>query len=341
MHQTLMKQSILFLALVLLSSSCASIINGKRSNVNIKTSRATNLVVEGDTVLRDTNDIVYLNVENDRAPLRVTAFDSLGNHPYFVNSKTSPTYWLNTFSMPFFFSSFLVDEIVGLKRRYPRNIYIDVDGRNNSYLPYFPMDSTLLERRNKLTFAPVSIVHEYHPAFEFGYERLHKNDFATQVTLGVFRSWDNNFARNSKGIKVSIEEKYFFRSQTRTRFYASFILEHLNKTHEADLDFVTVDSQGNRQWEDGQFTQRTTVEKRFYNFTPRIGFQSYISERLIVEGFFGIGLRHRDVRHRNVVPSARFGSGFDDWFDIESDSNRPGREMGGNFDLNFRIGWVF
>lgn len=341
MHQKLMKHTLLLLALVLLSSSCASIINGKRSNVNIKTSRGTNLVIEGDTLLRDSNQTVYLTVENDRSPLQVTAFDSIRSKPYFIQSKTSATYWLNVFSMPFFFTGFLADEVIGMKRRYPRNVYIDVDGINNSYQPYFPMDTALLARKNKITFAPLSIVHEYHPAFEFGYERLHKNSFATQVTLGVFRSWDNNYARNSKGVKVSVEEKYFFRSQTRTRFYSSFVVEHHNKTHEADLNFVTVDSQGNPQWRDGQFRQRTTVEKRFYGFTPRFGFQSYLSERLIVEGFFGIGLRHRQVRHRNVLPSARYDSRFGEWFDIEEDSNRPGKEMGANFDLNFRIGWVF
>lgn len=336
-----MKQGLLFLAIAFLSSSCAAIISGKHSNVNVRTDKTTNLVVEGDTILRDSNETVYLKVENDRAPLKVTAFDSTDSKPYYIRSKTSPAYWLNGFSAPFFFSGFLLDEIIGLKKKYPRNVYIYTEGGSYGYLPYFPMDSTLLERKNKITFAPISIVHEYHPAFEFGYERLHKNNFATQVTLGVFRSWDNNFARNSKGIKASIEEKYFFRNQTRTRFYASFVFEHHRKTHEADLDFVTVDNQGIPQWENGQFRQRTEVEKRLYGFTPRIGFQTYVTDRLMVEGFFGMGLRHRNVRHLNVDPSARYDTGFWEWLDIDYESNRPGRNVTSNWDLNFRIGWVF
>lgn len=336
-----MKQSFLFLALVLLSSSCASIINGNRSNVNIRTSRATNLVIEGDTLYRDTNETVYLRVENDRSPLRVTTFDSLGSKPLYIGSKTSGTYWLNGFTAPVFFAGFLVDEITGMKRRYPRNVYIDVDGINNSYLPYFPMDSSLLQHKNKITFAPVSIIHQYHPAYEFGYERLHKNNFATQVSLGVFRSWDNNYARNSKGVKVSIEEKYFFRSQSNTRFYVGFTFEHHNKTHDADLRFVSLNNQGDPIWETGRFTQRTTVEKRFFAYTPRIGLQTYIAPRLIAEGFFGIGLRHRNVKHRNISPNVRHTGDDWLWFDIETDSNWPGRQVSSNWDLNFRIGWVF
>lgn len=335
-----MKQGLLFLALVLLCSSCASIINGNRSNVNIKTSRATNLVIEGDTVLRDSNETVFLRVENDRGPLRVTTFDSLGTKPLFISSKTSGTYWLNGLTAPIFFAGFLVDEITGMKRRYPKNVYIDVDGINNSYLPYYPMDTTILELKNKITFAPVSIVHEYHPAFEFGYERLHKKSFATQVSLGIFRSWSNNYARNSKGFKASIEEKYFFRNQTRTRLYVGFAIEHHNKQHDADLRFVTVDNQGNTLWENGTFRQRITVKKHFFGFTPRVGFQTYLSRRLVAEGFGGIGLRHRSVRHLNSSPNTRFTTDWE-WFDIETDSNRPGRSVSFNWDLNFRIGWVF
>jgi hypothetical protein len=336
-----MKSTLLLLALILLSSSCATVINGRRTNVNVRTSRTTNLVIEGDTVLRDSNQTVLLRVENDRDPLRITTFDSLGTKPLFIRSKTSPTYWLNAVTIPVFATGFLFDELTGQKWKYPRNIYIDVDGDNNSYLPYFPMDSSLLARKNKLTFAPLSIIHEYHPAFEFGYERIHGEHWGTQISLGVFRSWPTEYARNSKGVKISLEEKYFFRNENNTRYYVGFALEHHHKSHESDMSFINLDAQGFPIWEAGTFTQRVTVQKRFFGFTPRIGFQTYLRPRLVAEGFFGVGLRYRRVRHPDVSPNVQLNSEFGEWWDIQYDSNSPGNNTTLNWDLNFRLAWTF
>lgn len=338
---TQVKRGLFLLVIILSLNSCATVFNGRFSNVNVQTSRATNLVIEGDTVLRDTNETVFLRVANDKTNLEISTFDSTGTKDVFVYWKTAPSYWANIITGPFYFTGFLVDEITGKKKRYPRNVYIDVDGVGNSYLPYFPMDTTLLQKKNKITFAPFSIVQQFHPAFEFGYERLHKGNFATQVSLGIFRSWNNGFARNSKGFKVSVEEKYFFKSQSKLRLYGSLVFEHHNKRHDADIDFVNVDNQGEIIW-DSRFTQRITVDKQFFALTPRVGFQAYLTPQLVLEGFFGLGLRHRQVAHLNVNPSAIEDFDSEGWFwDVDFGSNRAETRFGSNWDLNLRFAWVF
>lgn len=336
-----MKQGLILVVLILFCSSCASVFNGKRSNVKIHSEQMVDLVVDGDTILRSDNNPVYLDVENRKRPMFITVLDSAGQGSLAVTPHKPATYWLNVIPV-IYFAGFLVDEITGLKWRYPRNIYIQSQGNLYSYLPYLPMDSTLLERKNKITFAPFSLVLEYHPAVEFGYERLHGSRSATQLSLGFLRSWNNEYARNSRGIKASLEHKLFFRNQNKLRLYTALALEYLHKDHDADLSMEVIDSDGNAVFPFNRFVRRTTVQKRFIALTPRIGFQSYLTPRLVAEGFFGAGLRARDVTHENSVPFARHVGNFE-WllFNDEYVSNREIRNITINFDLNFRLAWTF
>lgn len=335
-----MKKGFLLLILIISCSSCASIFNGRRSKIQIHTNKNVQLVVEGDTINRQSNDPVILDVKNNKHPLPIVVVDSARQEFLAVASHKPGTYWMNIISP--WFSGFLVDEISGLKWRYPRKIYIESTDQDISFTPYLPMDSTLLLTRNKISFTPFQLINGYHPAWEVGYERMHSDNRATQFSLGVFRSWDNDYARNSKGFLAGIEHKIFLRSQERTRWYASLNLEHLRKDHDAFLRFVVTDAQGNTNFPWVDFIRLTTVEKRFITLTPRIGFQHYVTNRLVVDAFFGIGLRYRSVKHQQSTPMTRHIDDFD-WIFIDAEfaSNREASNFRPNFDLNLRLAWTF
>lgn len=326
---------------VIFCSSCASVFNGKHSNIQIHTVKLVDLVVEGDTILRTDNNPVYLNVENRKQHMFIVVLDSARQGSLAVSPVKPSTYWLNAIQV-IYFTGFLIDEITGLKWRYPRKVYIQSDGNEYSYLPYLPVDSTLLERKNKITFAPFSLIHEYHPAVEFGYERLHGSHSATQVSLGFLRSWNNEYARNSRGIKASVEHKLFFRNQDRLRLYTALALEYHHKNHDAKLSMEVVDSDGNAVLPFDTFLRLTTLQKRFVSLTPRVGFQSYLTQWLVAEGFFGVGLRARNVTHKNASPFTKHVDNSE-WFFIDGEyaSNRETCNFSFNFDLNVRLAWTF
>ena len=335
-----MKKGFLLLILVICCTSCASIFNGRRSKMQIHTNKNVQLVVEGDTIQRESNAPVFLDVKNNKHPLPIVVIDSTRQEFLAISSHKPGSYWLNIISP--WFSGFLVDEISGLKWKYPHKIYINATEEDISFLPYLPMDSTLLQRRNKITFTPFQLINAYHPSWEIGYERMHSQTRATQFTLGLLRSWDNDFSRNSKGFLAGAEHKYFLRSQEKTRWYASLSLEHLRKDHDAFLRFVITDAQGNTEFPWRTFLRLTTVEKRFVSLTPRIGFQHYVTPQLVLDGFFGIGLRYRNVKHQGTIPFTRHIDDFE-WIFIDEEfaSNREANHFRPSFDLNIRLAWAF
>lgn len=337
-----MKRGFFILVLALACSSCASILTGKRSQVKIHTDKSVPIVVDRDTINWVGGGPITWRVENKKMPLPIIVLDSTQRQPFLAIKAHKPfTYWLN--AVPFFyFGGFLVDEVTGLKWRYPRNIYITSDSTGLSYLPYVPMEPEMLERKNKVTFAPLSVINAYHPAWELGYERLQGDRGAIQFTFGIFRSWENNYARNSRGFKTSVEKKFYLRNQRTTRFYLSGVLEYIHKNHDANLQFEVVDAQGNLVQPVQVFNQLMTIEKRFVSLKPRFGVETYITPRFVVEGFFGLGIRSRVVRHQNNNPFIRFREDLDLFFvDTEYLSNRPTINFGLDFDLNFRLAWVF
>ncbi len=297
-------------------------------------------MVEGDTIQHLGDEPLTRKIENSRQPLPLIVKDSTRQEFLAVAPHKSGTYWLNFLSP--YFAGFLVDEISGLKWQYPRKIFIQANENDISFTPYIPMDSSLLVRKNKITFNPTALINGYHPAWEFGYERMHGTKRATQFSLSLLRSWDNDYARNSKGFIASVEHKVFLRSEEKTRWFVSLMLEHHRKDHDAFLRFVITDSQGQTVFPRQEFVRLTTIEKRFISLTPRVGFEQYLSPQLVAEGFLGVGLRYRRVRHQDSNPLTR-NIFDDDWwiFSEEFSSNREASNFRPTFDLGIRLAWVF
>tara|TARA_R110001592_G_scaffold65325_4_gene200562 strand:+ start:889 stop:1890 length:1002 start_codon:yes stop_codon:yes gene_type:complete len=333
-----MRHTFLLLGLLWLVSSCATVINGRYSQVSIKSDEAINYIYEGDTVINKLNEPVTFVARNSREPIAVSIFTEKQSKQVYILPKKATVYWLNTFSP--YLSGYLVDEITGKKWRYPRKVYINMDLPGNSYTPYFPMDSTLLYRKNKIGFNPFSFALAYHPGVEVSYERLHGDKFGTQLSYTHFLSRDNEYARNAKGFRLNIEEKYFFRSYEGTRLYLSLAAEFLHKTHDADIDFYTQTASYERFY----FSERTKIEKTFYSLTPHIGIQHYLSKSLVVETYIGLGLRYRKTTH-SWIPDNYTYRVYDpflwEWLDIEYVSNKQETRISGNMDLSFKLSWAF
>ncbi|WP_172796088.1 hypothetical protein [Roseivirga echinicomitans] len=330
-----MRHTFLLLGLVWLVSSCATVINGSYSQVRIKSDEAVSYIYKGDTVVNKLDEPVTFVAKNSREPVIVSIFNEEKSKRVYILPKKAPVYWLNTFSP--YLSGYVVDEITGKKWKYPKKVHINMDLPGNSYTPYFPMDSTLLLRRNKIGFNPFSFGLAYHPGVEISYERLHNDKFGTQLSYTHFLARDNEYARNAKGFRLNIEEKYFFRSYEQTRLYISLAAEFLHKTHDADLDFYTQTASDERFY----FSERKKIEKTFYSITPHIGIQHYLSKKLVVETYFGMGLRYRKTTHSQVPNNYHYYISDWEWLDIEYYSNKQEARISGNMDLSFKLSWAF
>ena len=257
-------------------------------------------------------------------------------------AQKSPWYWSNAFLVSAYIigapAGALVDELTGKKWTYPKQVYIDLNSPKG-YLNYFPMDSSYHKLKNRISFTPLSSIELYHPGFEFSYLRHHNTESATQLTFSSLIARNDEYSRQAEGFELGLEHKIYLRNGERTRIYVSGSVDYLNKDHRAETN-LRIPEENRPEWEWDRFTRLVDIEKRFINFTPRIGMEQYITKRLVLEAYTGIGMRFRNVRMPGIDPETVVPN--DGWFwDSEGLSNSPGKNFGLNFDANFRIGIQF
>lgn len=296
-------------------------------------------MVRGDTINSLSDQPVSFIVEKERAPLQITAFNDSVSRTVFVRSSKSLFYWANVTTGWGYFGGFLIDEISGKKYVYPRKVYIDLSRQDIGYLPYFPMKPDLIKKKNRVSIAPFILTGYHHPGIELSFERLHGAERATQLSFRYLLSRNNDFARNSQGYRVNVEEKFFFRNEDDRRLYYSINFEYLRKDHEAVMSFFIPDA--DPVDETSFFDRLTMVKKRFFTLTPRIGFEKYLTKRLVLDAFFGVGVRYRETELPDIEPGVVLDRTAWEWVDIVYQSNRPRKGFTMNFDLGLSIGWAF
>lgn len=338
MHSSV--KAALFLILVVFTSSCATVLNKRYGKTEITTSETVNYVYQGDTLLNKINTPFTVYKKREKAPLEVQLFNDSTSRKLIIGSKKSWVYWANSTS--YFFLGFLVDEISKRKFTYPKKVYVDLSQTEISYLPYVPMTPDLILKKNRISVTPTSWIGRYHPGIELSFQRLHGSKFATQVSYSHLISRQTPYARDTKGFKLGIEEKFFIQNTNDYRIYTSLTFEYLRKNHQDSFNFLIPDDTPDNPFDNDRFTQSVEIEKRFLSITPRIGFEKYLSKRLVFDSYFGLGFRYRRVRLPGISTDSLFEDESDSiWGDYRYSSNKPNNNLTVSFDLNFRLGWTF
>lgn len=313
--------------------------NSQYGRINVKSTEDLSYVIHGDTVQQNGETPSSFYVKKSRNPLDLTVLNDSSFETLQIQAKTSSFYWANLSS--FYFVGFAVDEISRRKFTYPRNIYITSDENGLKYIPYHPMKHEMIERKNRLSITPFALIGYYHPRIDLNYERLNGDKSATQVTFSHFLTRDDEYSKSASGFKLGIERKHFFRNEENKRWYASLSLEYFRKNHEHQYRFWIPENLNDDDFTNDTFVQLLPVRKRFISLTPRIGFEQYLTKRLVLDTYVGIGLRYRQTRVVGLNPDLEIEDNDTGWWDVEQSSNRHSNRMAANFDFNFRIGWVF
>lgn len=332
------KQLLLYIALILSCSSCATLFNKPHQVVSFRSTKPVNYIYQGDTTRTAQTDF-QLVVKKEKLPLSIVLFNDSSSRALGIGSRKNWTYGLNLLTP--YFGGFLVDEISGKKFSYPKKVFVDMDNSRVGYTPYYPMPKKRIALKNRISTTPTSISGIYHPGIEVGYQRLINERFALQTNLRYFLAANTNYSRNAEGFRIELNPKYYLRNQELSRIYTSLSLQYLKKDHEAEYTFLIPANLDDDDFENDLIRQLLPVEKRFISLTPRIGIEHYFSDRLVIDAFIGVGLRYRRTRVIGANPEFILSGEDADWFDVEFDSNQPSNRMSANLDLNFRIGWVF
>lgn len=333
------KKALLAVILIYSVSSCATVLNSRMSKVSIKSSEPVDYVYEGDTLYNRASTPLDAFFVSAKEPLVLDVFNNTLKGRVVIRSRRPKLYYLNVFSP--YWVGFAVDELNLNKRKwdYPRRVFIDLE--NNFYLPYFPMDSSFIDHnKSRISLTPLSGVGNHNPGIEASFQRNLNFKYSYQLTARSFISAGSELARNSRGYSIGGELKYFYKNTQNSRFYLSTNIEYFNKKHTANLNFVELDLPNELFPIEDITTSEIRIHKKFYSLTPRFGIEYYLTNRLVLDSFIGIGVRYRDVQHLNA-PDLNHISNESGWWDITYNSNREANEFGANLDLNFKIGWHF
>lgn len=318
-------------------SSCSTLITKPYTTVSVKTSDTVNYVYKGDTIFNKLNEPLPLTFENGKSPAEFTIFNNDTTRNISIRAQKPAIYYFNVLSP--FFVGFAIDGLTKKHWKYPNRIYVDLN--KHGYLSYFPVDSALLAKKNRFSITPLAAIGGQHPGIELSFQRLIGTHYAVQLTYEQLLASNTYLTRDAKGFAASVEYKWYIRNTHKKRLYASLVFEHLNKTHYEFLSYGNDSFQNSFDYDPNYYKYYTGIKKKFYSLTPRIGTEYYLSNRLVLDAYFGVGIRHRNVKHLNAPPNSRFSPTNWEWIDIEYDSNKPTNSFSANLDLNIKIGWTF
>lgn len=336
-----MKQIIGLVLLVTLISSCSTIVNQPYQDINLRSNESARLLIAGDTLTLTENQTLSVNVKRVRKPLKIVVLDEVKNSRIDITSYRPAHYWANVATLGV---GFIVDEIGNRHRVYPKKIFLDLNNSRALYTPYFPMPERLIKDRNRLSITPAVLMGRFNPGLEVSYQRLVGSKLAIQLSMTSLFNRDNEYSRNASGFRAGLEIKKYNRNQEKTRFYSSVNLEYFEKNHLADFTVWDEDETVNRDdnfYNDIDSESRLTVDKTYVSLTPRVGIEHYLTKKLVVDGFFGMGVRYRQSQVSGLDPDLSIKSDFFSQLFESTLSNRPRNTLTLNFDLNVRIGWVF
>ncbi len=153
----------LFLGLLLLSSSCASLLNDSTQTVHIFTNASTEIIHAGDTLCSNKRQ-TKIRVQRSAAPLQLTILSDSLSRPLTLAPKKSWAYWYNFITNAGV--GVFVDRHSDKQFGYPRHIFVDVTKEEAAFSLYNTFD-----KRNNL-FLHFSLPHlnhyHYHPPGESG-----------------------------------------------------------------------------------------------------------------------------------------------------------------------------
>lgn len=276
----------------LLLSSCASIINGPNTRVQINASTPLKVAIRNDTIEVIQSAFITPKRSPQHLTLNVITPDtSFVSH---IQPISSLAYYFNIAAV--YGLGFLIDRTNPKRYTYPIKLWI----RNNKVYDYnhknpeFNFENIIKVTANNLfdfnDFLEPSIY----------YER--KLNSHSSYTLGIGLPVSQFIDRKSpKGLKLGYEHKFYFQNSAPFGQYIGLELNHLWVKHLAEVGFINKDIEKKRTGLFGTSNQKyrewIQIHKKTYTFNVKYGYQHRIINRFFVDLSIGLGLRHRDIKH--------------------------------------------
>lgn len=335
---------IIFLLSILLLTSCASLFNKKTTEVNIVSNTPTKIIINDSIASLNRESKHRYNVPRSHSPLKINITTDSLDKTIFISSRLSPSYIMNIYS-PGILSGFWIDYNTDKKFTYPRKISLKIQGDSLSYKPKQHIkkisisDSSLIKNKNIISILPLKLspIPEV-PKLELTYEYRFNNKFSIQAEyLHYFNDFKNS-GFNVNGGKVGLEIRKYRRPFQNSSLYYAIHIDHLRKNYNEGVRFFKTDS----DWDNHEnyIYDTARINRKTNSLNLKLGFQT-ILKHFVIDSYFGLGVKYRDVKHNIATPSGYQQTSNHRHDIILSETRIPGSYFRPNFLANIKLGYSF
>lgn len=334
---------IIFTTFVLISCSCATMFNSKKTSLTILTSEPSNLTINQDTLKYLTTSNTF-SVVRENKPLIVTAYNDSLTKTIIIKPRNSFAYWLNIYPNLHLWTGFYIDTKTKKRYTYPKTVYIDVSVNDSSFSTIKPLDKSYDNYSNIVKITPFKTVGLINPSVELSYERRTGRSFSTQLMASYLlpisvMDIGNDFKPGIKGFRASIEEKFYFKKSAPLDPYLGFEFNYLNNQYHDIWHFGVKDIYSDTSYNFTNYPDTFGIKKQTYSFNLKLGYQ-VIAKRLSFDFFAGLGLRYKDVRHFDRI-NPKDEMEMPRHPNVYYITNREGKYWTVSIPLSLKIGWTF
>lgn len=337
-----MRKTLLLAFLVLLLSSCATLLNTPIEPLTIAVSEPARIVLDGDTLPRLSTSH-YRMVERSWDSLKISVVNNHCSKTIKIKPRNSAAYWMNLYPSSLWLG-FLIDQHNPKRYSYPPLVYIDMNKQGNDYLTYFPLDPAYSKYNNVLKINPVKAVSPIYSGVEVSLEKRTGSSFSTQLTGAyLFRNpvWrpKDDIDHRIKGFQAGVEERYYLKRSAPLGPYLALDFSYLKTQFKEDWLFVDGESFVDSTLYYETYVDTFGIKKQTYSLNFKYGYQ-YVIKRFTLDMSIGMGIRYKDVVHidRKNPEDLPESHNEPDFYQI---SNESGKRWTASFPFNIRIGWTF
>lgn len=295
------KVSVYFI-IILLLSSCATILNGKKTTIKISADKESKIVFKNDTISINKTQTAIRPIRS-KEPLELTILKDSLNEKFIFKRKTSTLFWLNIFNN--YGVGMLIDLTNKKRFTYKHNLHFITDSIKNK-IALSNKKITLLPKNKFFIYTnPVQFLDFFSiPMATFGTEYFLANNFSINAEYG-FKISDNF---NKRSDVIILKDKAInYRLETKLYNKVNFTQNvHLNEY--LGLEFRQIVSQFNDKQEYGMVNDINNVnsiidyfatKKRVTIINFKYGLLVPIGKRFYFDFYYGLGVRIKKFQDFN------------------------------------------
>lgn len=298
-----MKKLTLFLLIILTLTSCATILNGKKTVVKISADNESKIVFEKDTISINKKEIIiYPN--RSKKPLKIIVLKDSLSQDFYFNRKLSSLFALNFFNN--YGIGILVDLTNNKRFTYRHNLHFITDTISNK-IQLSNKKVTVLPKNSFLLYtSPLQFLDLFSiPMFTLGTEYFIQNNISLSAEFGykiknATSSYEHTSYLKDNAFTYRFETKLYnainLTNNVHLNEYVSLEFRKIKSQYNDYIDYTEINNSDIENY----ITDDFGTKKDVTIINLKYGLLVPLGERFYFDFYSGFGIRVKKFNHINL-----------------------------------------